>query len=190
MDFRILGPLEVVGDDGPLALGGAKQRALLALLLLQEGNTISTDRLADELWGANPPATATKTVQVYVSHLRRAMGNGHLETQGHGYRLRTTGDELDLAHFRRLVTEARTLVADGHTRRAADVLRTGLALWRGPALAGFTFEPFARVRVSELEELHTAALEDRVEADLALGRHAELVAELRELLRAHPLRER
>src|SRR3954449_1795320 len=118
MDFRILGPLEVVGDDGPLALGGAKQRALLALLLLQEGKTISTDRLVDELWGASPPPTATKTVQGYVSHLRRAMGNGHLETQGHGYRLCTTGDELDLAHFRRLVTEARALGADGPTPRA------------------------------------------------------------------------
>src|SRR3954465_13155221 len=135
MDFRILGPLEVVGDDGPLALGGAKQRALLALLLLHEGETVSTDRLVDELWGDTAPATATKSVQVYVSHLRREMGNGHLETQGHGYRLRTTGDELDLAHFRRLVTEARALVAGGHTRRAADALRAGLALGRGPAPA-------------------------------------------------------
>ena len=190
MDFRILGPLEVIGDDGPLALGGAKQRALLALLLLHEGETVSTDRLVDELWGETPPATATKSVQVYVSHLRRAMGNGHLETQGHGYRLRTNGDEFDLVHFRRLTGEGRTLLADGETRRAADMLRKGLALWRGPPLADLSFEPFAQERLGELDELHTAAIEDRLEADLAQGRHAELVAELQELVRAHPLRER
>jgi peptide/nickel transport system substrate-binding protein len=190
MDFRILGPLEVVGDDGPVALGGAKQRALLAVLLLHEGEAVSTDRLVDELWGESPPPTATKTVQVYVSHLRRALGNGTLETQGRGYRLRPPPGEFDLARFRGLADEGRTSLAEGDPRRAAEILRSAVALWRGPPLVDFAFEPFAQQRVPALEEERIAVTEDRIDADLALGRHAELVAELRELVRTHPLRER
>ncbi len=190
MEFRILGPFEVAGHGQSLEVGAGKQRALLAFLLLHAGEVVSTDRLIDALWEEHPPASALNSVHVYVSQLRRAFGNGHLETRGHGYRLTLEPDQLDLGRFERLLGDGRALLAAGETERAAHALRAGLALWRGPPLSDFASEPFAQGEIARLEELRLAALEERIEADLALGRHAELVSELEALVREHPLRER
>ena len=187
MYFRLLGPLEVVSDrDLPLALGGVKQRSLLAVLLLQANQLVSTDHLIDQLWGASPPATAAKSIQVYVSRLRKALGDGRFATHPPGYVLRVEPSELDLARFEQLAGEASRAAPE----RAAGKLREALALWRGSALADLAYEPFAQVEVARLEEMRLAVLEQRIEADLALGRHAELVGELEALVTRHPLRER
>jgi DNA-binding SARP family transcriptional activator len=185
MDFRLLGPLEVVERDRPLALGGVKQRSLLAILLLEANALVSTDRLIDQLWGATPPATCGKSIQVYVSRLRKELGDGRLATRAPGYVLRVDPSELDLARFEQLAAEARR--ADPET--AARKLRDALALWRGPPLADLAYEPFAQAEIARLEELRLAVLEQRIDADLALGRHAELVGELEALVARHPLRE-
>ena len=190
MEFRILGPLEARVDGRALALGGTKQRALLALLLLHRGEVVSTDRLIDGLWGARPPATAVKVVHVYVSRLRRLLGPGRLVTRAPGYLLELAPDELDLDRFERLVEEARHSSAAGDPASASAALRLGLAMWRGPPLADLAFEPFAQEAAARLEEQRLAALESRVEADLALGRAPELIGELGALVREHPLRER
>jgi DNA-binding SARP family transcriptional activator len=187
MDFRLLGPLEVVSErDGLIALGGVKQRSLLAVLLLQANEVVSTDRLMDQLWGSEPPATAAKSIQVYVSRLRKALGEGRLFTHGHGYLLRAEPEELDLARFEQLADEARR----GGPDTAAGKLREALALWRGAALADLAYERFAQVEIARLEEMRLAVLEQRIDADLAAGRHAELVGELEALVARHPLRER
>jgi DNA-binding SARP family transcriptional activator len=186
MDFRLLGPLEVSERGGPLALGGVKQRSLLAILLLQANELVSTDRLIDQLWGATPPATCAKSIQVYVSRLRKELGDGRLVTQAPGYLLRVDPSELDLARFEQLAAEARRTDPD----TAARKLREALALWRGPALADLAYEPFAQPEIARLEELRMAVLEQRIDADLAVGRHAELVGELEAMIARHPLRER
>jgi DNA-binding SARP family transcriptional activator len=187
MYFRLLGPLEVVSDrDLPLALGGVKQRSLLAVLLLEANQLVSTDRLIDQLWGAAPPATAAKSIQVYVSRLRKSLGEGRLLTRPPGYVLPVGPDELDLARFEQLAGEASRTAPES----AAGKLREALALWRGPALADLAYEPFAQVEIARLEEMRLAVLEQRIEADLALGRHAELVGELEALVTRHPVRER
>ncbi len=186
MDFRLLGPLEVLSEhDQPLALGGVKQRSLLAVLLLQANEVVSTDRLIDELWGAVPPATAAKGVQVHVSRLRKALGGGRLATYGRGYVLRVEPSELDLARFERLADEARGAAPDVAARKLGEAL----ALWRGPALADLAYEPFAQAEIARLEELRLTVLEQRIDADLACGWHAELVGELEALVGRHPLRE-
>ena len=190
VEFRILGPLEVVEHDQRLVLGGPKQRALLAILLLHRGEVVSTDRLSDELWGERPPASAAKTVQAYVSNLRRALGDGLVVTRGHGYVLQTERGQLDVDRFEALVDAGRTSLGEGDARPASERLREALALWRGPPLADFAYEPFAQAETARLEEARSAALEDRIDADLALGRHAALVGELEALVREHPLRER
>ncbi|MFL5828781.1 MAG: glutaminyl-peptide cyclotransferase [Solirubrobacteraceae bacterium] len=190
VEFRILGPLEVVEHDRPLVLGGPKQRALLAVLLLHRGEVVSTERLSDELWGERPPASAAKTVQAYVSNLRRALGDGLLVTRGHGYLLQTERGQLDVDRFEALVDAGRTALGEGDARRASERLREALALWRGPPLSDFAYEPFAQAETARLQEERLAALEDRIDADLALGRHAALVGELEALVREHPLRER
>jgi ABC-type transport system substrate-binding protein/DNA-binding SARP family transcriptional activator/streptogramin lyase len=184
LEFRILGPLEVAGDNGPLELPAGKPRALLAVLLLNRGEVVSVDRLVDELWGEQPPPTAAKNVQGYVARLRRVLGDGALHTQSPGYALRA--DALDAARFETLVEEAR----HEEPAAAAPRLERALALWRGPPLADFAYEPFAQDEIRRLEELRFSALEDRIEADLALGRHEQVVAELESLAREHPLRER
>jgi DNA-binding SARP family transcriptional activator len=186
MDFRVLGPLEVGGDDGPLALGGIKQRSVLAVLLLHANQVVSTDRLTDALWGASPPFTSTKTIQVYVSRLRKAIGDSRLVTRAPGYVLYVDPAELDLARFEQLVAEARRATPDS----ASAKLRDALALWRGPPLAELAYEEFAQGEIARLEEMRIEAVEQRVEADLALGRHTEVVAELETLIAQHPLRER
>ena len=186
MEFRLLGPLEVLERDRVLMVGGGKQRALLAVLLLHANEVVSTDRLLDDLWGSSPPATAAKSIQLYVSRLRKEIPDGRLVTRPPGYVLRVGREELDLEVFERLRREARGVPPEA----AAEKLREALALWRGPPLADLAYEPFAQVEIARLEELRLAALEERIDADLAAGRHADLVGELRARIAEHPLRER
>jgi DNA-binding SARP family transcriptional activator len=188
MEFRVLGPLEVVEHGSSLALGGGKQRALLAILLLHANEVVGTDRLIDELWGEAPPVTVAKSIQVYVSRLRKELGEERVVTRPPGYLLRVEPRELDLKRFEALLAEARD--GDGDAATTARTLREALALWRGPALADLAYERFAQVEIGRLEELRWAALEARVDAELACGRHAELVGELQALVAEHPLRER
>jgi DNA-binding SARP family transcriptional activator len=186
MDFRLLGPLEVAGEDGPLALGGIKQRSLLAMLLLHANQVVSTDRLIDALWGASPPFTCGKSIQVYVSRLRKAMEDNRLVTHAPGYVVYLDPTELDLARFEQLVAEARRAPPES----ASAKLREALALWRGPPLGDLAYEQFAQAEIARLEEMRLGAVEQRLESDLALGNHAELVGELETLVARHPLRER
>jgi DNA-binding SARP family transcriptional activator len=186
MEFRLLGPLEIVERDRVLMLGAGKQKALLAILLLNANEIVSTDRLHDDLWGESPPATAAKSIQLYVSRLRKELGDGRLVTRPPGYLLKVEAHELDAARFRRLVGEAR----NAEPERAARKLREALDLWRGSPLAEFEYEPFAQPEIARLRAARLAALEQRIDADLAAGRHAELVGELEALVSEHPLRER
>src|SRR5215208_2410309 len=186
MEFRILGPLEVVEHDRVLAVGGGKQRALLAVLLLHANEVVSNDRLLDDLWGASAPATATKSIQLYVSRLRKELGEARLITRAPGYLLRVDRSELDVARFEQLVGEARV----AEPERASRKLRDALAMWRGPPLADLAYEAFAQPEIARLEESRLDALEQRIAADLAAGRHAQLVGELEALVTEHPLRER
>jgi peptide/nickel transport system substrate-binding protein len=189
-EFRILGPFEARENEHILEVGPGKQQALLALLLLDAGEVVSTGRLIDALWGESPPASALNSVHVYVSRLRKVLGEGYLITRGHGYQLVLEPEQLDLARFERLLDEGRELLTSGEAKRASELLRAALGLWRGPPLPDFASEPFAEVEIARLEELRLAALEERIEADLALGRHGELVPELGALVRTNPLRER
>jgi DNA-binding SARP family transcriptional activator len=175
-DFRILGPLEVVDNGVTIDLGGQKQRALLAMLLLHANEVVSTDRLIDALWEDDPPARAQKALQVYVSGLRKVVGPGRIETKAPGYLVRAGAEELDAARFEALV--------------AQGAFRDALALWRGPALGDFAYARFAATEIARLEELRLSALEARIEQNLAEGRHAEVAGELEGLVREHPLRER
>ena len=186
MEFRILGPMEVTEQGESVPLGGAKQRALLAVLLLHPNEVVSSDRLIDGVWAGEPPATALKTLQVYVSQLRKRLGTDVIVTRAPGYLLRVDRDDLDLSRFEVLVKEAKGAAPEV----SAAKLREALALWRGPALAEFAYEPFAQAEIGRLEELRVAALEERIEAELALGLHADLVGELEALVAQHPLRER
>ena len=190
MEFRVLGSLEVVDHDGPVALGAPKQRALLAVLLLHRGEPVSTDRLIDEIWGEQPPASATKLVQGYVSNMRKALGDGQLVTQGRGYLLRIEPGQTDVDRFEALAAEGRRALERGDALTAAAVLREALALWRGPPLSDFAYEPFAQPEIARLEEARLVVLEDRIDADLASGEATRLVGELEALVREHPLRER
>jgi DNA-binding SARP family transcriptional activator len=186
LEFRILGPLEIAQDGEELPLAGQKQRALLALLLLDANRVVSTDRLIDALWGQQPPRTAATSLQNFVSQLRKLLGPETLVTRPPGYELRVPPQQLDLDRFTLLVDEARGAPAE---ERAAK-LRQALALWRGPPLADVGFESFAQGEIARLEELRLGTLEDRVEAELEAGRHAETVGELESLADEHPLRER
>jgi DNA-binding SARP family transcriptional activator len=186
MDFRILGPLEVCDGERVLQLGGAKQRALLAVLLLHANEVVSADRLLDDVWGERQPRSGAKALHVYVSQLRKALGDDRVLTRAPGYSLRLQADELDAARFRRLCEVAEVALPE----QARATLTEALALWRGPALAEFQYETFAQAEIARLDELRTSALEQRIEADLALGHHSELVGELESLVNEHPLRER
>jgi DNA-binding SARP family transcriptional activator len=176
LEFRILGPLEVVSDGRRLDLGGPKQRALLAVLLLDANRVVSADRLIEALWEDGTPGTAQKALQVYVSHLRKALGKDRLETKPPGYLLRVDKGELDLDRFRELQAG----------NRPADALE----LWSGPPLAEFGYHRFAQSVIARLEESRLACLEERIDADLAAGRHGDLVGELEALVSANPHRER
>ena len=184
MEFRILGSLEVVDQGRGVKLGGTKQRSLLAFLLLNPNQAISRDRLIDELWGDQPPDTAATAIQVHVSQLRKALGRDVIVTQTPGYLIRVRDGELDLERFERSVAEAQSAPPE----EASVLLREALGLWRGTPLAELDV-PFAHAAGARLDELRLAALEQRVDADLALGRHAQLVPELEGLVREHPLRE-
>ena len=191
MEFRILGPLEVRGEHGLVTLGRAKPRAILAILVLHANEPVSAERLALSLWGDDAPTGATKTVQVHVSRLRKALGSTEvISTTPAGYRLRVDPGELDLERFEHLVEEGRRELAVGRAASAAEVVREALSLWRGAPLAELSNEPFAAVEIARLEEQRIAALELRIEAGLAAGRDAELIGELQHLVADHPLRER
>src|SRR3954470_1800054 len=192
MEFRILGPLEVLDEGREVALGGSKQRALLAVLVLHANETLSTDRLIDELWGEHPPSTASKTDQVHVSRLRKALPGGDdlVVTRDRGYRLRVEPDRIDSHRFERLLDEGRIELAAGRPLEAAGALDRALALWRGAPLADLAYEPFAQGEIGRLGDLHSSAVEQQIEAKLALGRHAEVVGQLESLIAEHPYRER
>jgi DNA-binding SARP family transcriptional activator len=192
MDYRILGPLQALDGERHLALGGVRQRAVLALLLLHRNEAVSRDLLVDELWGEQPPPTAAKVLQNCISALRKELPGGveTLRTVGGAYELRVSPGELDRDRFERLLAEGRAALAAGDSAEAADILGGALALWHGSPLADFAYEPFAQDEITRLEELHVAALEERIDAELALGRHVELVPELEALVTRHPLRER
>jgi DNA-binding SARP family transcriptional activator len=189
LEFRILGPLEVADGATLVPLGGPKQRATLAILLLNANRVVSVERLADDLYSGAPPVTAVAQVQRQISELRKLLGPGSgIETRPPGYIIRLLPEQLDLARFEQTTERAGRLLVDGDAR-AGEFLREALALWRGAPLADLAYESFAQVPIRRLEELRLAAVEQRVEADLLLGRHREVVGELEELVHAHPLRE-
>jgi DNA-binding SARP family transcriptional activator len=198
MEFHVLGPLEIVRQGRTLEPGTGKQRALLAVLLLHRNEVVSSDRLIDALWGENAPATAPKIIQSYVSRLRKVLdersagerNQAVLATRSPGYVLRVEDGQLDADRFAGLLARGRTALAQGAALEASSLLREALALWRGPPLSEFAFDSFAQEEIARLEELRLAALEERVEADLALGSQHDLVAELEALVTRHPLRER
>lgn len=196
MEFRILGPLEVLDEGRPIPVTGARPRTLLAILLVKANEVVSTDRLIDELWGEAPPDGAANALQATVSRLRRALkpaagrdGAGVL-TRSPGYLIAVDSDAIDASCFERRATEARMALAAGDPARAAALLGPALALWHGPALAEFGYAEFAQETIARLDELRLTAMEDRGEADLACGRHAEVLAELRALVSSHPFSER
>jgi peptide/nickel transport system substrate-binding protein len=207
MDYRILGSFEVRTEGRLVGLGGEKPRALLAILLLHRNQVVSSDRLIDGLWGESPPATALPTLRAYVSRLRKSLNDSGNEshaargsapdathsvllTRGSGYVLQVAPGELDLERFLELADRGRDALAAKNANEAASVLREALGLWRGPALEDFAYDTFAQDAIAQLEEFHFATVEDRIDADLAIGRARQLVGELRELVSRHPLRER
>jgi DNA-binding SARP family transcriptional activator/ABC-type branched-subunit amino acid transport system substrate-binding protein/streptogramin lyase len=193
MDFRILGPLEVLDEGQSVTLGGSKQRALLALLLVHANETLTTERLIDELWGDDPPANAAKTVQVHVSRLRKALAadaaGGPVVTREGGYELDLDPEQLDSQRFETLVAEGRSELEAGRPQSAVAALEPALSLWRGSPLTDLAYEPFAQAEIARLEDLRLRALEHLIEAKLALGGHAEVIAQLEALIAEHPYRE-
>jgi YVTN family beta-propeller protein len=190
VEFRILGPLQVLREGRPVALEAPKQRTLLAVLLLHANEVVSTERLVDELWGDRPPATAVKTLQVYVSQLRKTLGGNTIVTRGHGYRAQVAEDELDASRFRYLLAEARRLRAQQRTADAASTYEHTLNLWRGEALSDVELESNGRREAESLDDLRLAAAEEWIDCELALGRHAEVIGELERLVARYPYRER
>jgi YVTN family beta-propeller protein len=194
LEFRVLGPLEVIADSVPLDVGGPKQRAVLALLLLRANEVVPRELLIDDLWGEAPPATARDTVKVYVGRLRRLLSsNGRsapLESRRGGYVLSIDPEQIDLHRFNRLAEQGSDALADGDAGRAAALLREALALWRGTPLADLADAAFVRGEQVRLQELRLAALEQRIDADLVLGRASTVVPELQQLARERPYDER
>jgi DNA-binding SARP family transcriptional activator/DNA-binding beta-propeller fold protein YncE len=196
MEFRILGPLEIVDDGRTLELRGPKQRALLTILLLHANEVVSQERLVEDVWGERRPETASTALHGYVSQLRKLLESPDsrderlLVTRAPGYELRLDAEQLDLTRFERLDAKGKGALATGDAEEAAATLREALSLWRGQPFAEFSAAPFALVEGLRLEELRLSAIEDRIEAELALGRHGALVAELETLVAEHPHRER
>jgi DNA-binding SARP family transcriptional activator len=194
MDFRILGQLEVFDEGRAVSLGGTKQRALLGRFLVHANETLTTDRLIDEVWGERPPANAAKTLQMQISRLRKALAadadDGLIVTREHGYQLRIDPERLDSHRFKRLSAEGARVLAGGRPESAAETLERALSLWRDAPLTDLSYEPFAQGEIARLEDLRAGTLEHLVEAKLALGRHAEVVAQLQALIAEHPYRER
>lgn len=189
LEVRLLGPIEVERDGEPVALGGQKPRTLFGVLALEPGRVVSVDRLVEALWPGDPPDTAGHAIQVYVSQLRKALGPV-IATRAPGYVLELAPERVDAHRFARLAQEGRAALEGGEPESAEVALREALALWRGPALADFLYEPFAQTQIARLEELRTVVVEERIEADLALGRHVELVSELEALVQSERMRER
>ncbi len=193
MEFRILGPLEVIENGNPVALGTLKERLVLGVLLLHANEFVSRERLIDDLWGEAPPPTAHKAVNVYLSKVRKALslaGADPIRTASGGYRLHVEPEMLDASRMQVLIAEAQELVAKGELESAAEGFREALALWRGPTLAGLQLESRGRDEVAALDELRLTAMMDRIDCDLALGRHEQALGELGVLVSEHPLRER
>ena len=186
LTYLILGPLEIRDGDTEVPLRGGQQRKLLAILLLHHGEAVPSDRLIEELWDGKPPDTAAKALQGYVSSLRKQLGPETVETVGAGYRMQVTTEDVDASRFEELLAAARSL----ERVPAAAQLREALALWRGPALADFAFDTFAQREAERLEDLRLTGIERRIDLELALGHHVDLVPELEALVRAHPLDER
>jgi DNA-binding SARP family transcriptional activator len=197
VEFRLLGSFDVVVDGRSVPLGGTKQRALLAILAIHANEVVPADRLIEQLWSGNAPESAVNTLQGYVSRLRKVLdtngangGNPTIAFRAPGYVLTTPQEQIDVRRFERLLVEAEARAATGDAGRAADSLREALALWRGAPLADFTYEEFAQTEIARLEELRLKAVEERIDADLACGRHASLIPELEAIVAEHPLRER
>jgi DNA-binding SARP family transcriptional activator/ABC-type branched-subunit amino acid transport system substrate-binding protein/streptogramin lyase len=190
VEYVVLGPLEVRVDGRAVELRGGKQRALLTMLLLNAGKVVSGDSLTDALWGEQPPASAANSIRIYVSQLRKLLGEGRLLTRSTGYLLQVQPDELDANRFERLVGEGRARRTAGDPASAVAALTEALALWHGPSLVDVAYMQFAQADIARLEEIRLSAVEERAEAELELGRAAELTPELEGLVRAHPLRER
>ncbi|MDP9262061.1 MAG: AAA family ATPase, partial [Actinomycetota bacterium] len=186
MEFRILGPLEVVEEGRPLRFDRRLSRALLAYLLLHANEPVSADRLIDQLWGPDAPRTATASLQNYVSRLRKTLGADRLRLEPAGYVLHVDPERFDLARFERLVAEAQASPA----KQRVELLRAALSLWRGEPLQDLAFEEFAQSEIIQLADRRLTAIEARIDAELELGRGGELVDELEALIAAHPLRER
>src|SRR3954451_782364 len=189
MEFRCLGPMEVLDADTPVGLGGLRQRTLLARLLVSPNRTVAVDRLVEDVWGEAVPDSAAKMVQIFVSQLRKLLGAETLVTRPPGYLVVADQEAIDIGRFDRLRRTGHAELEAGEAAVAGARLREALALWRGEALAEFA-EPFARAERHRLDELRLLCFEDRVEADLMAGRHAELVGELAAEVARHPLRER
>jgi YVTN family beta-propeller protein len=190
VEFRILGPVEVRADATEIPLGGPKLRALLAILVLRANEVVSRDRLIEGLWGERAPPAASHTLDDYVSRLRKTLGPERIETRPPGYRLRLKQGELDLERFETLYDEGRRALAEGAPAQALEALDAALALWRGRALADVVFQPVGQADAERLEGRRLQAVEQRMDAALALGRDGELVAELEGLVDDHPFRER
>lgn len=190
MDFRILGPVDVLCDGRMIALGGPKPRALVAILLLASGEVVSRDRLIDGLWGSRPPPSAGHTLDDHLSRLRKVLGPDRIETRRPGYRLRVDAGELDLDRFEEHLRDGREALAAGDAATALARLDNALALWRGPAFADIGSEPVAEAHAGRLEERRLLALEEQADAAIALGREANLIAPLEQLVVEHPFRER
>ncbi len=190
LEFRLLGSLEARVDDRSIALGGMRQRGLLALLLLRPNEVVSRDRLIDELWRDHAPETAANALAALVARLRRVLPADVLVTRSGGYEVQVEPETVDVYRFEHLLEDGSRALAAGDAAGAAEHLHSALSLWRGRPLADFTYEPFAEPAILRLEELRLGALENRIDADLALGRHGDLVGELQPLVLDHPLRER
>jgi DNA-binding SARP family transcriptional activator len=187
---RALGPIEVADGDRVLEIGGGRQQALFVILLLRRGEAVPGQSLIDELWGETPPPGAAKTLQVYVSRLRSVVGAELVVRRGGGYALQLESGAVDIDAFERLLARGRELLEREDAKSAAEALRDALRLWRGPPLAEVASERFAQAEIARVSELHLACLEERIDADLALGRSQKLVPELSGLVRQHPRRER
>jgi DNA-binding SARP family transcriptional activator len=195
MDFRILGPLEVISEGRPVSLGGSRQRALLGLFLIHAHETLSIDRLMDELWGGRAQAPSAKAMHVQISRLRKSLaahpgGDGLIVTHGSGYALTVDPARLDAHHFEELIAQGTEEFAAGRPGPASAALERALALWRGAPLADLAYERFTQSEIARLDELRLAAIEQLVDAELALGRHADVVGRLHGLIDDNPYRER
>jgi predicted ATPase/DNA-binding SARP family transcriptional activator len=190
LELRLLGQIEAAANGQPLAIRGQRQRALLALLLREPGRTVSIDHLSDELWHGKPPPEATRTLRTYVSRLRTVLGHDAIATRASGYAIEIEADQVDVHRFERLLRQGREALARGAAGLAAERLHAALALWRGVALGDVADDGVLALEARRLEELRVVCLEERIDADLALGRHIELVAELEELVTERPFRER